>query len=54
MMTQAQFHASAKTQLGKIVSKPNLNMSSMSQNENRQIGKVLTHQLVKEVTKTMN
>ena len=51
---QAAFRETAKTRLGKIVSKPTLDMSYMSQNENREISKVLTHQLVKEVTKTMN
>ena len=29
-------------------------MSKLSQNENRDISKLLTHQLVKEVTKSMN
>ena len=29
-------------------------MSRMSQNDNREISKLLTHQLVKDVTKTMN
>ena len=40
---QAAFRETAKTKLGKIVSKPTLNMSYMSQNENKEVSKVLTH-----------
>ena len=40
--------------MGKVVSKPDLDMSKLTQNENREISKLMTHQLVREVTKTMN
>lgn len=43
-----------KTKLGQTITQTNLNMSKMTQNQNREISKLLTHQVIKEVTKTMN
>ena len=40
---QYVFHMTTKSKLGKVVSKPDLDMSRLSQNENREISKLMTH-----------